>query len=86
MAIDLAIWPAARWGAASRAAAPAVVIALGILLLGGIGDAIRARKQAVEMIEATVFRKDHDDGLDFGEIGCQGRRAGGRDTRCGKQS
>ena len=47
----------------------AVVVELRLLLLGRIGDAVGARKQAVEMIEAAVLGVDHDDGLDPGEIG-----------------
>src|SRR5258708_7339085 len=42
-----------------------VVIELGLLLGGGIGDAVGTREEAVEVVEAAVLRVDHDDGLDF---------------------
>jgi len=37
-----------------------IVITLGCLLAGGVGYAVRARKRAVEMIEAAVLRIEDD--------------------------
>ena len=47
----------------------AVVVALDVLLLGGIGDAIGTGKQPVEVIEAAVLRIEDDNGLNLREIG-----------------
>ena len=54
-----------------------IVITLGCLLTGGVGDAVGARKQAVEMIEAAVLRIEDDDGLNARQIGRRGRALGG---------
>lgn len=45
------------------------MVALDVLLLGGIGDAIDTGKQSVEVIEAAILRIEDDNGLNLREIG-----------------
>jgi hypothetical protein len=43
----------------------AVVVELRLLLGGGVGDALGAREEAVQVVEAAVLGVDDDDGLDL---------------------
>jgi hypothetical protein len=49
------------------------MVALGVLLLRRVGDAVGTREQAVEVIEAPVLGIDDDDCVDPGKIGSGGR-------------
>src|SRR5437868_14845157 len=50
----------------------AVVVHLRVLLRGRVGDAIRAGKESIKVIEAAVLGVDHKDVLDLVEVrrGC----------------
>src|SRR4051812_42149293 len=57
----------------------AVMVELGLLFRGSVGDPIGAGERPVEMIEATVLGIDHDDVLDLAERLVGRSRAGERD-------
>src|SRR6266702_629183 len=44
-----------------------VMVELGLLFGGGVGDPVRTGEGAVKMVEAAVLGIDHDDRLDPGE-------------------
>ena len=51
----------------------AVMVALSVLFFPRLGDAVGAREQAVDVIEASVLWIDNDDRVDPGKIGCGDR-------------
>ena len=53
------------------------MVALRLLLGSGVGDAVGAGKQPVEMVETAVLGVDHDDGLDLRQIDREGGQRGG---------
>src|SRR5207237_4168510 len=52
----------------------AVMVELRLLFVGRIGDAVRAGKKAVHVIEAAVLAVDHHNGFYFCEAFLRGRR------------
>jgi hypothetical protein len=64
----------------------AVVVDLRVLLLRGVGDPVRTRKQSVKIVEAAVFGVDHDDVLDLFEVGRgRSRRLWCAARQCGRE-